>query len=74
MKQVHKCSICNRIVTGDENFKLHFEEKHAELVDYRKGAKEAIDLKDVSDFVLDIDENTGWFKYLLNLPYYTLHS
>lgn len=62
MKQVHKCSICNRVVTGDENYKLHFEEKHAELVDYRKGAKEAVDVKDESDFDLDIGDTPGLFN------------
>lgn len=34
MKQIHKCSICKKIVIDDEQFREHLFVKHKELIDY----------------------------------------
>jgi hypothetical protein len=35
MKQIHKCTICKKIVVEDKHFHDHLLEKHSELVDIR---------------------------------------
>jgi hypothetical protein len=42
MKQIHKCTICKKIVIEDKHFHDHLLEKHREFVDLKKPPKDEV--------------------------------
>lgn len=59
MKQIHKCTICKKIVIEDKNFREHLFEKHREF----------IKLSNKSEEVNQNNNNTDMDNFYHQIPY-----